>query len=293
MTNDTSPAVAPCCSADDATIASILVEHRLCEYDNLLPAEWCKSFSAAIQQAKELEAPGLRLVMQWRAATRVAELPATMMYIFSEFANGVLLDQALGHAAEPLANSFASAFRDRAPSLARKPLFSGAFHHATRMLRAKLEQADAIGRSTVVPEEVWRQFYDNKPFRFRLWASMQVSVVAAFNAYEGFVAEVAGPRIGNEGLDDRVSRCLGEPMYDRLLKTQEINVARLLRHAISHNQGRCTSKLSALKHGLAQQDGLISVFPGDIRRFIWAMGTAATDVVKFIASRNGDAATNA
>lgn len=266
---------------DEKIIAAIEIDPHLDDYKHLLSTEWCKTFSDSLRTAPSIEDAGTRLIFQWRAITRVADFPATAMHIFSSFAEGVVRRQPLADAAQPIAEAFSESFCKRAPKLARQPLFRGALQHATNDTKAKLERCLDAALSTSTPDEAWHMFVADKAFRFRVWASLQTAAVAAYNAYESFLGEPLPPQTGREGFDDRVKKHYGGAMHNRLLSKQEITVARLLRHAISHNQGRCTTQLNAVNHRLAVHDGLVSVFPGDIRRFITAMGAAAAEVVEW------------
>lgn len=266
-------------SCDDDVIAKIMIDPHLANYKDILSSAWCKQFCGSLKAAPEIEDAGLRLVFQWRAISGVADFPSAAMHIFSSFAESVIRHQPIAGVAEPLADSFASAMQTRAPKLARQSLFKGALRHAAADTKKKLESALGAASSTVTPEQAWNAFREEKAFRFRVWASLQTASVAAFNAYESFLTEPLPPRVGREGFDDRAKAHYGVTLYQRLLHTNVIDVVRQLRHAISHNQGRATEKLNALNHGLATHDGLISVFPGDLRKFIQAMGTAAEELV--------------
>ena len=266
----------PC---EDDVIAKITIDPNLANYKDILSSEWCKAFCESLDQAPGLKDAGLRLVFQWRAIAGVADFPSTAMHIFSSFAEGVIRQQPVANAAEPLAESFASTIQSRAPKLARQPLFKGALRHATADTTKKLERVLGATLSTVTPEQAWSAFIEEKAFRFRVWSCLQTASVAAFNAYEGFLAAPLPPRVGREGFDDRAKKYYGDKLHQRLLHTHVIDVATQLRHAISHNQGRCTDNLNKFRHGLATHDGLISVYPGDIRKFIKAMGEAAAELV--------------
>jgi hypothetical protein len=112
---------------------------------------------------------------------------------------------------------------------------------------------------------------------------MQVCAVAVYNAYDGFLA--ACTEGGEERrIAERLKSKYGQGVSEQLFQPRDIQVARELRHAVSHNRGRMTEKLKRLDSRLDCHDGLISVRPRDIRRFLAAMGGAAIALSHHIAA---------
>jgi hypothetical protein len=204
-----------------------------------------------------------------------------MMDIFGRFAEGVLAAHPIKDRTRPIASHFAEAFRAKAPRLARHAHFNVALRHAEESTQSKLRSSLVAGESvaleTVRPEKLWQDFIANGDFRFRVWSSMQAACVAAYNAYDGFLRECAP---GQDKINDRLKRKYGNAMFQRVFQSKDIQIARKTRHALAHNQALLTDDLALMSHGLFVEGNLISVYPGDLRRFFLAMGQAATELVQ-------------
>lgn len=266
---------------EDAVVGRISVDSRMNEYANLLPPEWVESFVEQLEAFPMYGERGNRLLFQWRGIARVADFPKVMMDIFGRFAEGVLAAHPIKDRTQPIASHFADAFRAKATRLARHTHFHVALRHAEESTQSKLRSVLVAGESvaleTVRPEKLWQEFIANGDFRFRVWSSMQAACVAAYNAYDGFLRECAP---GQDKISDRLGRKYGKAVFQRVFQSKEIQIARKTRHALAHNQALLTDELSRMPHGLFVEGGLISIYPGDLRRFFLAMGQAATELVQ-------------
>jgi hypothetical protein len=243
---------------------------------------WCKEFAAALKNAPEIKEAGNDLMVQWRAATRVADFPAVMTSMFSEFASRTLRNEPPATMLPMLAEAWGAAFRSHAPSLAKGTLFNTAMRATKESVRNKVDAATRQALATVSTDAIWASYLAESAFQFRVWSTMQVCAVAVYNAYDGFLARCT---VGEKGrIGDRLENRFGSTLYQDLFQQRDIQIARVLRHAISHNRGRMTKDLEKLKPRLACHDGLISVYPRDIRRYLAAMGAAAMSLTRHFAA---------
>src|SRR5205809_4273827 len=125
-------------------------------------------------------------------------------------------------------------------------------------------------------EPMWAQFMNEAPFRISLWASQRVAFVAFYNAYEAFIVDCLKIGTGrsqlrltdkkpfNEALRSGLSKDISIPCWPH----HEINIARLVRHALSHNGGRETEDLKKQKHGIKLIGEELQVVPEDNHRML-------------------------
>ena len=265
---------------DDEILGHYSVEERLSEYADMIAPDWCRNFSSALPHRTEINEAGNDLMVQWRAATRVAELPAVMMSMFSEFASRTLRNEPALTMLPMLADAWGAAFRSHSPQLAKGTRFTRAMQATIEAVDNKLDAAIRESLAMVSTDNIGRAYLAENDFRFRIWSAMQVCAVAVYNAYDGFLARCTDGEAGR--LADRLKSRYGPEMYEQLFQPRDIQIARELRHAVSHNRGRVTEKLQKLKPGLACHEGLISIYPRDIRQYLTAMGGAAITLARHV-----------
>lgn len=269
--------------SNDEILGSYTIEDRFSEYFDLIRPEWWQNFAGAIEKAPEIRDAGNDLLVQWRSATRVADFPAAMMVMFNQFADTTLKSQMPSDMAPMLAEAWGKAFRAHAPKLADGTLFNTAIRATKESFGRRMATVNRDTIRELSGEQIWQSYAALKEFRFRVWSTMNVSTVAAYNAYDGFLKRCTHNAPG-DGLKERLKARFGATMYVRLFQHPDIQIAREVRHAISHNRARVTRKLENLRPGLQVHDGLISVYPCDMRRFLSAMGDAAMDLARSLAA---------
>lgn len=265
----------------DEILGHYSVEERLSEYADMIAPDWCKNFATTLPNCTEINEAGNDLMVQWRAAARVAEFPAVMMSMFSEFASHTLRNAPPATMLPMLADAWGDAFRSHSPQLAKGTLFNRAMRATKEAVGKQVDAATRQTLATVSAETIWRTYLAEKEFRFRIWSTMQSCAVAVYNAYDGFLARCTDGEAGR--MADRLKSRYGPEMYEQLFQPRDIQIARELRHAVSHNRGRVTEKLKNLKSDLACRDGLISVYPRDMRQCLAAMGRAAMALARHVA----------
>jgi hypothetical protein len=267
---------------DDEILGHYSIEETRSEYADMISPDWCKDFAAALKNSPEIKDAGNDLMVQWRAATRVGDFPAVMMSMFSAFASSSLRTQPPATMLPMLAEAWGAAFRSHAPSLVKGTLFNTVMRATKESVRNKVEVVTRKGLAAVSTDAIWAAYVAEPAFRFRVWSTMQVCAVAVYNAYDGFLFRCTD---GEEGrIGDRVKRRYGAELYQELFQLRDIQIARVLRHSISHNRGRMTEELENLRPGMSSHDGLISVYPRDIRRYLAAMGGAAMSLARHLAA---------
>lgn len=129
-------------------------------------------------------------------------------------------------------------------------------------------------RSAVTPEmpiePLWQDFLKQDAFAMSVWSSQRISYVAFYNAYEAFLVDCAKLALGvsqlratdkefKESLRTGFGKDISVPCWTH----HEMNNAKLVRHALSHADGRETPDLKKQKHGIKVLDGKLQIVPQD------------------------------
>src|SRR5262249_32508361 len=146
-------------------------------------------------------------------------------------------------------------------------------------------------RSAVTPEmpiePIWAHFLEQDAFAMSVWSSQWVSYVAFYNAYEAFIVDCLKVGTGlsslrstdkkafNEALRTGLGRDISGPCWSH----HEINIARLVRHALSHNGGRETDDLKKQKHGVKLISDALQIVPEDNHRMLRRLRKAVEEVI--------------
>lgn len=108
----------------------------------------------------------------------------------------------------------------------------------------------AVSRPLYDRHVVWQEYLQRPEFRAALWKTAENSFVSIYYAYEDYfvrVLKILGKwdslRITDRDFKARAKTIIEEQTFNRCWGDNRIEVAREIRHAITHNGGRPTSNL--------------------------------------------------
>ncbi len=136
-------------------------------------------------------------------------------------------------------------------------------------------------------EPIWADFMKDTPFRLSLWGSQRVAYVAFYNAYEAFLVDCLKVGKGasrlrttdKAGFNDALRTALSKDITGPCWSHHEINIPRLVRHALSHNGGRATEDLKKQKHGVELVGDVLQIMPQDIHRMLRRLRKAVEEAI--------------
>ena len=136
-------------------------------------------------------------------------------------------------------------------------------------------------------EPIWAEFMNDTAFRLSLWSSQRIAFVAFYNAYEVFLVDCLKMATGLTSLRTQMEEfrkglrnALRDDIADPCWFHPEINIARLVRHALSHNGGRQTSHLQKQKHGIKLIGEELQIVPEDNHRMLRRLRKAVEKVIE-------------
>ena len=112
---------------------------------------------------------------------------------------------------------------------------------------------DAIAAVSLSPYDrdvVWQEYLQRPEFRVALWKTAENTFVSIYYAYEDYFVQVLkilgkwnSLRTTDKDFKARAKTIIGGNAFNRCWSDTRIDVAREIRHAITHNGGRPTSNL--------------------------------------------------
>ena len=118
-------------------------------------------------------------------------------------------------------------------------------------------------------DQIWKSYTEAIGFRLALSASQSLGIAAAYNTYENFLVRCVSAALGmpsyrkrsDEKFVEKLTEAFGPAIADECFTTENVQLFRLLRHAIAHNGGRETPDLAKLGHPFEVTDKYLQIMP--------------------------------
>jgi hypothetical protein len=256
-------------------------------YEGYMPDEWGERTIGPIPEGTVLERLLLDLSLSWRSASYTAQMPATSIRAMHAAAIGrsnfVSPDSSIVMYSERIIAQLCQ----RVPELVEYSWLRARLAEELVKISADFRDKAAAVKHDYPVEPIWAQFMGDTAFRISLWSSQRVAYMAFYNAYEAFIVDClkAGKglkhlrstdkKVFNEALRTGLGTDISGPCWSH----HEINIARLVRHAISHNGGRETDDLKKQKHGIKLIGQELQIVPEDIHRMLRRLRKAVEEVI--------------
>jgi hypothetical protein len=121
-------------------------------------------------------------------------------------------------------------------------------------------------------ESLWRSFLPNSEFQFSPLGSQRLCYGAVYYAYEDFLLRTFKVVTGHVSYQIRAddyardfATTFGTALSHSCWSDPAVLIALLTRHALVHNSGRVTDRLSRQKHSLRVEDGDFQIMPSDTK----------------------------
>jgi hypothetical protein len=233
------------------------IESRLDAYEAFFEPEWKWAFMQVIRDTK-LQEVGFDLVRNWEAASNARALPWVMIKCL-EVAERRKVEEF-----EPLETRKIRILRDRlvarmeAKGEKMRPMFRQKLQEAVNELDSEASEIlEKVRQSTCQSlPDLWDVLTKAESFHSSLWNSERTCYGSIYYSYEWFLRECV--RIKRGEPDYRMGRAddfkqdfkeaFGQSLTDLCWTDQQVNVARLTRHALVHNGGRITAQLQRQPH---------------------------------------------
>jgi hypothetical protein len=256
-------------------------------YEGYMPDEWGEKTIGPIPEGTVLERLLLDLAMSWRSASYTAKMPATSIRAMHAAAVGrsnfVSPDSSIVAYSERIIAQLCQ----RIPELVEYTQIRARLVEELVSISADFRDRAAAVKHEYPVEPIWDQFMEDTAFRISLWSSQRVAYVAFYNAYEAFIVDCLKVGTGlihlrstdKKAFNESLRSGLGTDISGQCWSHHEINIARLVRHALSHNGGRETEDLKKQKHGIKLIGGELQIVPEDNHRMLRRLRKAVEEVI--------------
>ena len=265
----------------------IYTDAEITTYEGYVPDDWGEKPIEPIPEGTVLERLLLDLAMSWRSTSYTAQMPVTSIRAMHAAALGrtkfVSPDSSIVAFSERIIGELAR----RVPELVENSALRGHLLGELATISAEFRDRASAVKNEYPIGLMWAEFMQEVPFRISLWASQRVAFVAFYNAYEAFIVNCLKIGTGcsqlrstdkkpfNEALRNSLFRDISAPCWSH----HEINIARLVRHALSHNGGHETEDLKKQRHGIKLIGEELQIVPDDNHRMLRRLRLAVEEVV--------------
>lgn len=263
----------------------IRVNPEIKAYQDYLPDDWSEAIVKQLPVGSVLERLVLDLALSWRSASYTAQMPATSIKAMHAAALGrgkmVSPDSSIVSYSDGILAKLSLQIPELVEDRALRALIQAALVAVAPDFR---DRAAAVKDDFPI-EPMWDEFLNDPPFHLSLWGSQRVAYVAFYNAYEAFLIDCLKFGKGVTRLrttdkpefNEALRTALGQDVTNPCWSHHEINLARLARHALSHNEGRLTEELKKQKHGIELIDDDLQIMPQDIHRMLNRLRAAVAE----------------
>jgi len=272
----------------------IIVDPQRESYRGLYGEPLAEAIASAVADVPLLANPASNLLLQWRGVSYAVEFPASLVDHMSAFAGSFIAQQSPHSNILKLADVVLARCTSALPELTSDASLARKLHAVVVDLAARIPDVSSADAYVSSADEWWAEYIKEHAFRITLWSSLRVGYMAAFNAYETFIAQcvqqVAGVRDlrgGGKPFKDQLKLHLGESLTQRCWHAPDIHTVRQVRHSLSHAGGRVTDALRNVRHGVHVHDDVLQIMPADIRRAYETLARAAIDLITTVGNAPG------
>jgi len=280
-------------------VSTILTDPDIKAYQDYMPDEWGEKTIGPLPEGTVLERLVIDLGLSWRSASYTAQMPATSIKVMHASAVGRCKFVSPDSSIVAYSDAILAKLSRQMPELVENSALRARIQAELVAVTAEFRDQAAAVKEDYPIEPIWADFMKETPFRLSLWGSQRVAYVAFYNAYEAFLVDCLKVGKGVSRLRSTVKTDFNDALRTALSKDitvpcwshHEINIPRLVRHALSHNGGRVTEDLNKQKHGIELVGDVLQIMPQDIHRMLRRLRKAVEDVIavtkdapKFLAS---------
>lgn len=247
---------------------NVHIETGIEEYRNFFNDDWGERIVALTERAPKLSEIAFDILMEWRAAAYTVSLPVTIIEHMKAYHDTFVTTGEINTTLLRLVDLVSARLAVRIPSLTGDPALIRQIQHEVVNIGAELEDARSRAALLFPLDDTWRSYLDNPVYQLSLWGSQRIGYVSIYNSYDNYLARVVAVALGldtcrtsDRDFKSQLEQAFGSALLEKCWTSNDINIARLARHALSHAGGRETAQLGKQKHGFVLRDGRIQVTP--------------------------------
>ncbi|HEV3417280.1 MAG TPA: hypothetical protein VG056_10715 [Pirellulales bacterium] len=237
-------------------------------YRNFLNDDWGERINVLTANTPKLSEIVLDILMEWRAAAYTASLPVSILEHMRAYHDGFVNTGEINTTLLRVAEGVIGKLARKVPELTAEPSLIRRLQKEIVILGAELEAARDGTEIEFPMDETWRSYLEKPAYQLSLWGSQRICYVSIYNSYENFLVRsiciarsMDTCRSSDKDFKKYLGDTFGNGLREKCWTSNEVNIARLARHALSHAGGRVTEQLEKQKHGFLVRDGRIQITP--------------------------------
>ena len=248
----------------------LIIDKRQESYGTFFADDFGHKAFAASDKASKIAKPIFDLVADWRSASYVGALPASIPDTIKQFHDGYVNADQNASGMLRFSDVVLARLSREIPELDADPALKRTIRERVVALSAEISELKGSVRPELDGDTVWKEYLSLHPFHMGLHGTMRLVYLAVYGAYENFVVRLVSIahggiriRVTDRDFNKSLRGAIGD-LADRAWFAEDIRVARLVRHSLVHAGGRVTDDLRRCKIPLVEHDDILNVFPEHI-----------------------------
>lgn len=247
---------------------NVFIETELEQYRNFFSDDFATRLLDVTKHTRRLQELAFDLIMEWRAAAYTVSLPLSIIEHIEAYHNSFVKTGEINTTLLRLAEAVPQLVAQEVPLFSTDPNLIRQVKESLVKIGARVAETDAATKVDFSVSEAWSSYLSNDVYQLSIWGSQRLAYVAIYNSYENFLVHcvkfalgLASCRSSSKDFKDKIGQALGDDIRKACWSDDEVNIARLARHALSHAGGRLTEDLGKQSHGFIVRQNRIQVTP--------------------------------
>ena len=266
--------------------AKIVFDKRFDSYESFFDHEWAARFGKLSDKSR-LQLPAFDPTRDWKGIAVATRMPWLMVESVKSFHGGFTQTNPPFHTR--LTRMFGEYVTSRSnlSNMRKKEMLE-----IVEQLGADVQRDMARLGPAFDPQALWQEYLGVREFGLALWNAQRIAYGAIYYAYENFVQRVVA--VGRTDDSYRAKRfpdlcndfgtLFGDALRQECLGIPEVDIARLVRNALTHDGGRVSEKLRAKQHGITVEGDELHIMPHDTRGLFDLLKARATKIAETAAN---------
>ena len=270
----------------------LIIDRRQEAYGTFFADNFGHEAFAASDAASLLAETIFDLVADWRSASYVGALPATIPNSIKQFHDAFVNAETTAACILRYSDVILTKLSREIPDLVVNPELQRKLQEKVVALSSEISEANASVRQELDGEAVWQEYLGLHPFHMGLHGTMRLVYLAVYGAYENFVVRSLSIahggkriRVTDRDFNKNFRDALGD-LINKAWLAEDIHVARLVRHSLIHAGGRVTDDLRGCRIPLVVHEDLLNVFPEHVSNLYNALKVPALAIMRAEPFRN-------
>jgi hypothetical protein len=252
----------------------ILIDNRLFSYEPFFDNEWAKEIVEFSQSVPRLYELVLNLLLNFRAAIYTVSFPYLLPEGLTAFHDAMANSPNVPGSTSKLVNSILFRLTNGITEIFHDDHLVKLIKNRANEIHQELIAVQAENPIKLSAQSIWDDYLSVPSFAMMVWGSQRTSFISLHCSYEDFIvrilrilrAEEKYRKPNESNFQKHLSEMFGNEMLEEVWTKKEIKISRVARNCLSHGSGKENFELKSLKHSIRVKEGVLQIFPEDIKR---------------------------